>query len=105
MSIEYISYSNDSSNGESLEENKWNDSLLEDFVENVNAGDIVPIIGSGAYKVQGYNSVQEYLVKKLFENLYQKYKLSSISLTDENLKSLCEGYHGMTKVAKILKGY
>lgn len=84
--------------------NRWNDSLIGDFVDYVNAGDIVPIIGSGAYEVQGYGSVQEYLVKKLFESLCQKYQILPKQLTGDTIESLCEGYHGMSKAAKILKG-
>lgn len=88
---------------ESSEKNRWNESLINDFVDKVNSGDIVPIIGPNAYTVQGYNSVQEYIVKRLFENLYKKYQITPILLTDEIIKPLCEGFHGMTKVAKMLE--
>lgn len=87
----------DSAGNELSSESKWN-SLIDDFVENVNAGTIVPIIGSGAYSVLGYHSVQEYIVKKLSENLYKKYQIS-IPADDD----LYVGYRGMTKVDRILK--
>ena len=34
----------------------------------------------------------------------QKYQILPKQLTGDAIESLCEGYHGMSKVAKILKG-
>lgn len=89
---------------------EWNESNVRDFVEKIKTKDIVPIIGPGVFKVLDNNEVkeyalQEYIVRKVLKNVYGKYGLSIIEPSDDNIQQLCDGYRGMSKLARMLGVY
>lgn len=50
-----------------IESKKWSDELIKNLVDKIREGRIVPVIGSGAFEVNGFDSVQEYVVTSLAE--------------------------------------
>ena len=55
-----------------LHNNGWSKDLIQNLVEKVREGRIVPVIGSGAFEVKGYNSVQEYVIKSIIKKNIRK---------------------------------
>ena len=87
-----------------INNNNWSTSLIGDVVDKIKENRIVPIIGSGVYKVWDseidgvakYTSVQEFAVKSILS-------LDAIPLepTQENIKLYSNGYRGMTELNKL----
>lgn len=77
----------------------WDTDLIEDIVGSIKANRIVPLIGPGAFYIEGYMSVQEYIVRKSLETIKKADPESELSESDR--LEYCFGYKGMTNLDKL----